>query len=77
MSLAKKIYSASRIKGNFKLRSGKMSNIYFDKYQFEADPKLLKAIAIELKPLIPIDTEVLAGLELGGIPIVTMLSQET
>lgn len=30
-----------------------------------------------LVPLIPAGTEVLAGLEMGGIPIVTMLSQVT
>ncbi len=32
------------------------------------------SIAIELSKLIPQDTEILAGLELGGIPIVTALS---
>ena len=30
-----------------------------------------------MAPLLPADTEVLAGLEMGGIPIVTMLGQLT
>jgi orotate phosphoribosyltransferase len=51
-----------------------VSDSYFDKYQFESDPALLFDIANELNKLIPRNTEVLAGLEMGGIPIVTMLS---
>jgi orotate phosphoribosyltransferase len=52
-----------------------VSDTYFDKYQFESDPKLLRDIAQTMTALIPKGTEVLAGLEMGGIPIVTMLSQ--
>ena len=59
------------------LRSGQKSNEYFDKYLFESDPKLLVAIINEMKSLIPQNTEVIAGLEMGGIPIVTALSIET
>ena len=36
-----------------------------------------KEIAAEMAPLIPSGVEVIAGLEMGGIPIVTMLSQIT
>ncbi|WP_202799994.1 orotate phosphoribosyltransferase [Schlesneria paludicola] len=75
--LASQIKRCSRLSGHFVLRSGKVSDTYFDKYQFEADPKLLHAIAKELALLVPPGTEVLAGLEMGGIPIVTMLSQVT
>ncbi|MDE2954835.1 MAG: phosphoribosyltransferase family protein, partial [Gemmatimonadota bacterium] len=32
-------------------------------------------LAAHLQPLIPDNTDVLAGLELGGVPIATMLSQ--
>lgn len=35
----------SKLLGNFTLRSGKVSDTYFDKYRFEADPILLLAIA--------------------------------
>lgn len=75
--LARAIYAASHITGTFRLRSGAESNEYFDKYRFEADPKLLRAICTALMPLIPPSTEVLAGLELGGVPIATMLADLT
>ena len=74
MSLANSILERSKIFGSFTLRSGKISDSYFDKYQFESDPILLGEIASEMANLIPGDTEVLAGLEMGGIPVVTMLS---
>lgn len=77
MSLAARIRQCARIEGTFVLRSGKTSDTYFDKYQFEADPQLLRAIAYALAELLPQDTEVLAGLEMGGIPVVTALSQVT
>lgn len=76
-SLPAKIRAASKLCGSFTLRSGKVSDTYFDKYQFEAQPALLREIALALKPLLPSGTEVLAGLEMGGIPVVTMLSQVT
>lgn len=76
-SLPAQIRKSVRLTGSFKLRSGKISDTYFDKYQFEANPQLLNAIAHAMVPLVPDGTEVLAGLEMGGIPIVTMLSQVT
>lgn len=75
--LAKKIYEVAHLTGEFKLRSGQISNEYFDKYRFEARPELLREIARQMAPLIPPGTEVLAGLEMGGIPIATALSLET
>jgi orotate phosphoribosyltransferase len=71
------IKTQSKLTGDFLLRSGKRSNTYFDKYRFEAEPALLRRIAEEMAALVPAGTEVLAGLEMGGIPIVTMLSQVT
>jgi orotate phosphoribosyltransferase len=53
------------------------STEYFDKYLFESDPVLLRAIAEALAPLVPPGTETLAGLELGGVPLATTLSQAT
>lgn len=75
--LAKKIYEVSHITGEFRLRSGRVSKEYFDKYLFEAHPDILKSIAKQMAPIIPGGIEVLAGLEMGGIPVVTMLSQVT
>jgi len=75
--LAAAIYRSSHLTGEFVLRSGVVSNEYFDKYRFEADPSLLLDIATALAPLVPPATDALAGLELGGVPIATMLSQVT
>jgi orotate phosphoribosyltransferase len=75
--LAKHVVEVSLRRGEFKLRSGQTSNVYFDKYQFEARPALLREIARQLVALVPAGTEVLAGLELGGVPIATALSFET
>ena len=75
--LAKRIYDTAHITGEFTLRSGVKSNEYFDKYLFEADPDLLKHIASAMMKLVPPGIDALAGLEMGGIPIATMLSQLT
>lgn len=76
-TLAKVIYEISKLQGEFTLRSGQQATEYFDKYLFEAQPKLLAEIARQLVSSIPANTEVLAGLEMGGIPIATALSLET
>jgi orotate phosphoribosyltransferase len=75
--LAKRIYDTAHITGDFTLRSGAKSTEYFDKYLFEADPKLLADIAEAMVKLVPPGIDTLAGLEMGGIPIATMLSQLT
>jgi orotate phosphoribosyltransferase len=75
--LAKRIYDTAHITGDFLLRSGARSTEYFDKYLFEADPDLLKHIALAMVKLVPKDIDALAGLEMGGIPLATMLSQLT
>lgn len=73
-NLAKQIYEVSHLVGEFKLRSGLVSNEYFDKYLFESDPNILNEIAINMKELIPEGTDLIAGLEMGGIPIATAVS---
>lgn len=76
-NLAKRVRDTSKLSGEFTLRSGSVSDTYFDKYLFESDPDLLKSICEEMSRLVPPETEILAGLEMGGIPVVTMLSQVT
>lgn len=75
--LADRINAVSRLTGTFTLRSGQIATEYFDKYRFEAVPELLADIAEAMAPLLPEGTEVIAGLEMGGIPIVTALSMRT
>lgn len=66
-----------RLDGAFTLRSGSVATTYFDKYLFEAQPSILSEVARRLVPLVPPGTEVLAGLELGGVPVATALSLAT
>jgi orotate phosphoribosyltransferase len=77
LDLARRIHAAAHLTGTFTLRSGAVSNEYFDKYRFESDPPLLRAIAEAAAPLVPAGIDALAGLELGGVPLATMLSQVT
>lgn len=75
--LARKIVDSALIEGEFRLRSGATSDEYFDKYRFEADPAILREVAEKLAMRLPTEFDVLAGLEMGGIPVATMLSQVT
>jgi orotate phosphoribosyltransferase len=76
-ALAARIHAAAHLTGTFTLRSGAVSHEYFDKYLFESDPALLLDIARAMAPLVPDAVDALAGLELGGVPLATMLSQVT
>ncbi len=75
--LAREVYAVSHLTGEFTLRSGAVSNEYFDKYRFESPPKLLKKIAKAMAELLPKRMDALAGLELGGAPLATALSLRT
>jgi len=75
--LAARVHRAAHLTGEFLLRSGATSSEYFDKYLFEADPVLLADVARGLAALLPDDIDALAGLELGGIPLVTAVSALT
>ncbi|MDF3336868.1 phosphoribosyltransferase family protein [Mycolicibacterium septicum] len=75
--LATDVNRACRLQGQFRLRSGQLSHEYFDKYLFESDPQLLRRVCDAMVPLVPVDTDLLGGLELGGVPLATVLSQLT
>jgi orotate phosphoribosyltransferase len=77
VTLASRVYAASHLTGTFVLRSGRTADQYFDKYRFESDPVLLADIVSAMVPLVPEGIEGLAGLELGGVPLATMLSSVT
>ena len=76
-TLAADIDTCCRLTGTFTLRSGRIAREYFDKYLFESDPVLLGRVVAQMQPLLPADTELLGGLELGGVPIATVLSART
>lgn len=75
IALARRVVARAHLTGQFTLRSGASSDSYFDKYAFEADPRLLRQIAVALAALLPDQPDAVAGLELGGVPLATVLSQ--
>jgi orotate phosphoribosyltransferase len=76
-SLARDLYRTAVRTGAFRLRSGEFTTEYFDKYLIEADPILLLRVCQNLKKILPAKAEILAGMELGGLPLATVLSQIT
>ncbi len=75
--LAADVDACCRLTGEFTLRSGQVASEYFDKYLFEAQPALLSRVVDQMVGLVPDGTELLGGLELGGVPIATVLSART
>jgi len=75
--LATRLHQVAHLNGQFVLRSGQVSDHYFDKYRFESDPSLLAEVAAQLAPLVDSGIDALAGLEMGGIPIATALALRT
>jgi orotate phosphoribosyltransferase len=73
-TLARRIHERAHLTGEFRLRSGAVSDEYFDKYLFESDPRLLREVAAGLVGLLPDGIDALAGLELGGVPLATAAS---
>ena len=77
--LGRQVYSLAYRTGNFTLNSGEPSTFLYDGSRFESPPALLREIATHLLTLLPEDATIdyFAGLELGGVPIATILSQLT
>ncbi|GGO00042.1 orotate phosphoribosyltransferase [Haloarcula pellucida] len=61
--------------GEFELSHGGTSNYYVDKYVFETNPRCLELIAEAFAERVA-DTK-LAGVALGGVPLVAVTSVET
>jgi orotate phosphoribosyltransferase len=74
--LHRDVYDACHLTGEFTLRSGQVAHEYFDKYLFESDPVLLRRVGEAMVALLP-DCDVLGGMEMGGIPLVAVMSQIT
>jgi len=70
-NLAKLVKDSAVLFGDFTLRSGKKSTYYIDKYLFETNPQILEAIAAAIAEKLPAATKLLAGVELGAVPLVT------
>lgn len=80
VELGRLLLSRSYLEGEFVLRSGRTSRYYLDKYRFETDPALLdglgREIAVELAVHAP-DAQLLAGPELGAVPLAAVASVRT
>lgn len=76
-NLARAIFEVAHLTGSFTLRSGAVSTEYFDKFQFTSRPELLDAVAEGLATMVPPEVEVLAGLQLGGVPLAAALALKT
>ncbi|MEP0813350.1 MAG: orotate phosphoribosyltransferase [bacterium] len=76
-ALAAKLREVALLEGDFTLRSGKKSRYYFDKYLFEGTPDVLRDVARALAAMLPEGTRQLAGVELGGVPLVTAVALES
>jgi len=62
--------------GEFELSHGGTSDYYVDKYLFETDPECLSLIAEAFASRVG-DDDTLAGVALGGVPLVAVTSAET
>ncbi|WP_338730130.1 orotate phosphoribosyltransferase [Haladaptatus sp. DJG-WS-42] len=64
--------------GEFELASGETSTYYVDKYIFETQPAVLEAIAEEIAEMLEgSDIDVIAGPELGAVPLVAAVTMKT
>jgi orotate phosphoribosyltransferase len=75
--LARRLAERALLRGDFVLRSGKRSTVYLDKYRFETDPALLAPLAEALAEQAATHepgATLLAGPELGAVPLVTALA---
>jgi orotate phosphoribosyltransferase len=61
--LAGRLIELSEIHGDFVLSSGRHSNVYFDKFRFLSDPKLLAELAEAVGALLPDEITHLAAPE--------------
>ena len=75
--VATRIADTAILHGEFTLRSGRKSTWYIDKYIFTTQPDILRSLGKMFACAIPEGTTLLAGAELGGIPLVTTAAMES
>jgi orotate phosphoribosyltransferase len=76
-ALIRRLHDVALVHEEFALADGGRLNSYFDEYQLAADPQLLSDVALGMAQLIPAPVQVLAGVELGGVPLAVALSAAT
>jgi orotate phosphoribosyltransferase len=78
MDLAELLQDCGAVQfGDFKLTSGRRSKFYVNLKLAATRPQILDCIASEMQQLLPNETEVIAGMELGAVPLAVALSLKT
>src|SRR5690349_1464263 len=72
--LARRIAEVALLRGEFTLRSGRKSNYYLDKYLFETQPDILRALGELFVRRLPQSVHRIAGPELGAIALAAATS---
>ena len=75
--LALALREAAFLEGDFTLRSGRKSRYYLDKYLFETQPALLRALGQRLARYVTDDVDRIAGAELGAVALAAVTALET
>ena len=76
--LRQKLIECKALKfGEFTLTSGKKSSYYVNMKMASTNPEILRLISIEFAKLIPDGTNIIAGMELGAVPLAVALSLES
>jgi orotate phosphoribosyltransferase len=75
--LAQRVLDVGTMNGPYWLPTGRILDFYFDEYRVAADPALLARTGEALAGLLPPDIDVIAGLELGGVPFAFAVSAAT
>ena len=76
--LRQKLIECKALKfGDFTLTSGKKSNYYINMKMASTNPEILRLISVEFAKLIPNGTDIIAGMELGAVPLAVALSLES
>lgn len=72
--LARRIRETAFLEGDFTLRSGRKSKYYLDKYLFETQPDILRALGELFAEYVQPSTTLIAGAELGGVSLAAAAS---
>ena len=76
-TLIQRIKDTAYLEGDFTLRSGRKSKYYLDKYLFETQPDVLRALGEAFAVHVGESTTLIAGAELGGVALAAATSLAT
>ena len=76
-TLIQRIKDTAYLEGDFTLRSGRKSKYYLDKYLFETQPDILRALGEAFAAHVGESTTLIAGAELGGVALAAATSMAT